>query len=71
MVVNTIGEPFVSSDCDKGYSPPQHSQGDMLVHAEEKPYICETCGKVFKSVINLNSHRTVQTGEKSFLLYNL
>ena len=35
-----------------------------LIHRNEKPHICHTCGKVFTEVDNLKKHLTTHGGEK-------
>lgn len=38
----------------------------FLVHDENRPYRCCTCGNGFKSLSTLNSHRLIHTGEEMF-----
>ena len=59
---------FLCNICGKKFT----SNSDLkfhirAVHENQRPHVCDECGKAFKRLTVLNKHQSVHTGEKPYL----
>ena len=70
MYHDMSGKISVCNDCGRQYETSKLLKAHMRIHTKaykEKRYTCETCGKVYKSSVNLLLHfNTIHLGQRHF-----
>jgi len=51
--------PFECENCDEKFTTASNLKNHQIFHHNERPIICEECGKTFKSKIAIDRHRQV------------
>lgn len=50
-----------------GFTQAANLRNHERIHRNERPFVCNDCGKAFTQVTNLNNHRRLHTGERPFV----
>ena len=60
-----LEEPKKCPHCERTFRSPNLLENHIKVHEGTNPH-CETCGKGFSDIRNLNNHQVVHTGERKY-----
>ncbi|KAJ8675306.1 hypothetical protein QAD02_011092, partial [Eretmocerus hayati] len=56
-----------SKDANKVFNNKWHLKTHQINHADERPFLCEQCGKRFRDNWKLGTHKRIHFGEKPYL----